>query len=47
MAVPAVPGAGKTTIMQALIIELIKKKIKHQIITRKNNHLRLNNGFIR
>ncbi|MCK7501669.1 MAG: UvrD-helicase domain-containing protein [Comamonadaceae bacterium] len=25
MAVPAVPGAGKTTIMQALIIELIKK----------------------
>ncbi|EKE04095.1 MAG: hypothetical protein ACD_20C00107G0005 [uncultured bacterium] len=28
MAVPAVPGAGKTTIMQALIIELIKKGVK-------------------
>ncbi|OGI24721.1 MAG: hypothetical protein A2287_05160 [Candidatus Melainabacteria bacterium RIFOXYA12_FULL_32_12] len=28
MAIPAVPGAGKTTIMQALIIELIKKGIK-------------------
>ncbi len=28
MAVPAVPGAGKTTIMQALIIELLKKNIQ-------------------
>lgn len=28
MAVPAVPGAGKTTIMQGLIIELIKKGVK-------------------
>lgn len=28
MAVPAVPGAGKTTIMQALIIELLKRNIK-------------------
>jgi len=28
LAVPAVPGAGKTTIMQALIIELIKRRVK-------------------
>lgn len=32
LAVSAVPGAGKTTIMQALLIELIKKNIKPEKI---------------
>ena len=32
MAVPAVPGAGKTTVMLALLVELVKKNIKPQEI---------------
>lgn len=32
MAVPAVPGAGKTTVMLALLVELVKKGIKPQEI---------------